>query len=364
MVARHKRYETGGPGVGHSARKTVARVLTVLVTCAVAAVIIFAGVCFLIFRGPSGAARDLVVTTLLETPALDALPQVFLTDSQIADILARSSMGSVDVSVQDPQLVDYRQEQEESRALDRNAVDLLVTDHATFRAQLLVVNDPNRMRVAVPGEFGDRGLTIEELCGSNVAAIGAGLVDATRGEGGYPVGVVVCNGKARWLDTSEPGLYLVGFDGDGLLRIIDIRGKADFEVEQVIKDEDIRHAVTVSDRVGDLSASFGPIIVNGAVREYQGTGSGESARTAIGQRADGAVLLLTCSGNLLAGRAGATAQDLIAIMSGAGAVNACALSEGARAQMVYEGETLAGGSGMFATGDRQLMPSAFVVGAR
>ena len=354
----------GRQGGGLPMGKIVGRVLTVLVTCVIAAIIILAGVCFLVFRGPSGSARDLVVTTLIETPVFDALPQIFLTDSQIADILARSSMGSVDVSIQDPQLVDFRQELEESRALDRDAHDLLVTDHATFRAQLLVVNDPSRVRVSVPSEFGDRGLTIEELCGSSVAAIGAGLADTARGEGGYPVGVVVSNGQTRWLDTSESGLYLVGFDNEGFLRIIDIRGKADFEVEQVIKDENIRHAVTVSDQVGDLSASFGPIIVNGVAREYAGTGSGESARTAIGQRADGAVLLLTCSGNLLAGRAGATAEDLIAIMSGAGAVNACALSEGARAQMVYEGQTLAGGSGLLATGDRQLMPSAFVIKAR
>ena len=68
-------------------------------------------------------------------------------------------------------------------------------------------------------------------------------------------------------------------------------------------------------------------------------GGGKNPRTAIGQRADGSVLLLVVDGRQ-ANSLGATFKDLAYIMLEYGAVNACAMDGGTSTQMVYYGQVL------------------------
>ena len=63
--------------------------------------------------------------------------------------------------------------------------------------------------------------------------------------------------------------------------------------------------------------------------------SGVNPRTAIGQRADGAVLLLVVDGRQ-AYSLGATHNDLVDIMLEYGAVNACNLDGGSSSMMWFE----------------------------
>ena len=77
------------------------------------------------------------------------------------------------------------------------------------------------------------------------------------------------------------------------------------------------------------------LIQNGGINnEVYNTNSGYNPRTAIGQRADGAVILLCIDGRQ-AGSLGGTYADIINIMVEYEAVNACNLDGGSSTVMLY-----------------------------
>ena len=81
--------------------------------------------------------------------------------------------------------------------------------------------------------------------------------------------------------------------------------------------------------------SWGPfLIVNGKKSFIKGNGGwGYAARTAIGQRSDGIILLLVVNSNLTRTR-GANMVDLTEIMSNYGAINAANLDGGTSSVMI------------------------------
>ena len=86
------------------------------------------------------------------------------------------------------------------------------------------------------------------------------------------------------------------------------------------------------------AVTFGPaLIVNGKAAEVTGLGSGLNPRTAIGQRADGKVIMIAIDGRQ-ANSLGATYADLIKIFLDFGAVNAANLDGGSSTVMFYKGE--------------------------
>ena len=99
-------------------------------------------------------------------------------------------------------------------------------------------------------------------------------------------------------------------------------------------------------------------MVNGEGLIKNGSGGwGIAPRTAIGQRADGAVLLLVVDGRHL-DSIGASMADLISIMQEYGAINACNLDGGSSTAMVVNGEQLNDGTSVI--GSRRI-PSAVIV---
>ena len=83
---------------------------------------------------------------------------------------------------------------------------------------------------------------------------------------------------------------------------------------------------------------FGPVLIaNGEPCDPDKLTSGVNPRTAIGQRSDGAVLLVVIDGRQVISL-GATFQDLVEIFLSYGAVNACNLDGGSSTLMWYEGD--------------------------
>ena len=80
----------------------------------------------------------------------------------------------------------------------------------------------------------------------------------------------------------------------------------------------IRDCVNVSSDIGPF------LIINGEAQDVDGVGGGLNPRTAIGQRADGAILLLVVDGRQVTSL-GASFSDLQDIMLQYGAVNASAM---------------------------------------
>ena len=89
-------------------------------------------------------------------------------------------------------------------------------------------------------------------------------------------------------------------------------------------------------RSAKWDVSFGPaVVVNG--EKCSGLESGSNPRTAIGQRSDGAILLLVVDGRQI-NSLGATYGDIADIMLEFGAVNASNLDGGSSTMMIYDGE--------------------------
>ena len=85
---------------------------------------------------------------------------------------------------------------------------------------------------------------------------------------------------------------------------------------------------------------FGPtLIVNGNGLSGIGTGGGLNPRTAIGQRADGTIMLLVIEGRQ-ATSLGASYNDLIRVMLEYGAINAANLDGGSSSVMYYDNELI------------------------
>ena len=104
--------------------------------------------------------------------------------------------------------------------------------------------------------------------------------------------------------------------------------------------------------------SFGPALIVDGKPEYDPyMESGINPRTAIGQREDGALLLLVLDGRSI-NTLGATMEDVVNIMLEYGAVNAGNLDGGSSSVMVYGGEIINHCASV--TGPRRI-PTGFIV---
>ena len=92
-----------------------------------------------------------------------------------------------------------------------------------------------------------------------------------------------------------------------------------------------------------------------------GSGSGANPRTAIGQRADGTVLLLVTDGRGASGHLGATASDLIEVLSKYGAVNAANLDGGSSSSMYYNGKYEMTSVTLYYSNSSWRLPTGFIV---
>ena len=160
--------------------------------------------------------------------------------------------------------------------------------------------------------------------------------DGGSGLGGVPEGLTLVNGESVG-KTSDTSVF-VGFDDNGLMYV----GYFDaWSAEQ----NGIHNGV-----------SFGPILImNGEPVDANSLPSGVNPRTSIGQRADGAVMMLVIDGRQVHSM-GATYADCLNIMLDHGAVNAINMDGGSSTSMYYNGEYVNRNSSQH--GARPL-PSAF-----
>ena len=146
-----------------------------------------------------------------------------------------------------------------------------------------------------------------------------------------------------------------------ILRIVNITNKTNKEVEKFVKEEKIRDAVTFQEEASDANNHFVKLIINGEERQSNGLGSGANPRTAIGQRADGTVLLLVTDGRGKSSHFGATANDLIEIMSEYGAINAANIDGGSSSTMYYQDEYLMTSVTFYYSNSSWNLPEAFII---
>ena len=311
---------------------------------------------FLICHGPSASARNLFVTTILETGQLKFLASVFLSDSEISEIVSQNSLSTMQEEV-DTGLI----------TVDENTEKELIEIHKVsgnnFEGTMMIVNDPSKISLATTYPWSEYGKELDKLVTENnaIAGINGGLYYSDANKGGRPLGVTVSNGEIQDMSLGANGLHLVGFDEDNILRIIDISNMNRNEIKELITTEKIRDAVSFQEEASDSNNHFVKLIINGEKRELNGMGSGANPRTAIGQREDGSVLLLVTDGRGKNGHLGATAADLIEIMSEYGAINAANIDGGSSSTMYYNGKYLMDSVTFYYSNSSWRLPTAFIV---
>lgn len=328
---------------------------------------------WMICHGPSTAASDLFVSTILETGQAKFLASWYFSEEEILEITSRNGMGDPMDEVNTGLITipnDPNGEQQGGEPFDLDAVTIEEISGRTFYAKMLIINDPSRVKMATIYPWSDfnrnkSGQTLEELVtgGNYLAGINGGIYYSDGNWGGRPMGVVVSHGELQYNDP-KAGDVLVGFNEDNILIIKDLSGMTAAQVEQLVADERVRDAICFKDIDDGDDNHFTTLIVNGKAREITGTGSGANPRTVIGQRADGAVLMLVTDGRGAAGHLGATAQDLISIMLDYGAVNAANLDGGSSSAMYYDGGYEMTSVTLYYSTSSWKLPTAFVVERR
>lgn len=226
--------------------------------------------------------------------------------------------------------LEFPDKSEEERAIlerysNNNDYKVIPISGSKFSGYLIAVYEPERMHVAVTSKFGVDGEYVDKMVSDNNALLGinaGGFADADfNGDGGTPAGLTITRNKmvaSDYYNSSRGGI--VGFNAQNKL---------------ILKDLDSNGVV--SEGMRDC-VSFAPyLIVDGQAQTMTGSGafgpSGRTARSVIGQREDGIVLLLCVDGDRTKGE-GATLPEIIEIMQSYGAVQASDLDGGTSCQLV------------------------------
>lgn len=208
---------------------------------------------------------------------------------------------------------------------EEDGVNITKIHGGNYVARLIRVSDPSRVYLGVTSKLMKFGEKLVTICENNnaLAGINAGGFDDPNGSGngGTPSMLLVKDYEILFCDGADKH-PVIGFNEDNVL----ILGEF---TDQEILDKRIRDAV-----------SFGPfVILNREKAKVKGMAGGYDPRTAIGQTADGTVLLLVIDGRQ-PGLEGGNMKTVMDIMWEYGAVNAANLDGGSSATMVLNDEII------------------------
>ena len=322
-----KKKKKGSGLLGRIIRRFFLVVFTVIIL-AVAALCL---VMNLVFNGPSPAARKILTMSLTEASATKWVPGLFLDEQTVAAIRKNVDAELPDEVTDTSQVVIQTGSLASTDEWAGYPDGIYVEDiqGKTFNAHIMIIRDPSQvyMATSTSGNFsrnvpGKRITEVIETEGA-IAAVNAGAFfdNGTAGPevGSTPEGLVIAGGQVRWNSGKAPEEGFVGFNEDNIM-IVAKTMTAEKAMELKIRD----------------GCCFGPVLImNGEVSmEAYNSASGYNPRTALGQRADGAVIFLCIDGRQ-AGSIGGTYADIIDIMLEYGAVNACNMDGGSSSVMLY-----------------------------
>ena len=297
-------------------------------------ILIFVGlvmVCNLIFNGPSTTARDRLTMSMRESSGMKWCPGLFIGDDTVAEIEKITAAELPDELSDNSQIkIDLDNVLSGTDEWENHPDGIRIEEVSgdTYNAYVMIIRDPSRVYLATSSDSfstskpGTRITQQIETEGA-VAAINAGAFydDGTGNPivGSVPEGLVISEGAVRWTSGQAPQEGFVGFNNENVM-IVAKTMTADKAMELGIRD----------------GCCFGPVLImnNTVNEEAYNAKSGLNPRTAIGQRADGAVIFLCIDGRQ-ASSMGGTYADIIDIMVEYGAVNACNLDGGSSTVMLY-----------------------------
>ena len=329
-----KKKKKGGGFFGRLIRRFFLLLFTIVILVAAALILVMN----MVFNGPSPAAQEVLTMSLIEASATKWVPALFIGEERVAEIrasvnqeLPQDVSSSTKVVIQKANAITGNAD-EWANYPDGIRIERVAGD--TYNAHVMIVRDPStvymgtsteKFSTAIPGK---RITEMMESTPDAIAAINAGAFfdDGTANAtvGSYPLGLVVSEGRIAWESGKQPGLEgFAGFNDENIL-VVSQKNLTKKEAEEYnIRD----------------GCCFGPVLLmDGEVNlEAYNNNSGFNPRTAIGQRADGAVIFVCIDGRQVASPGG-TYADIINIMVEFGAVNACNMDGGSSSVKMYRDE--------------------------
>ena len=308
-----------------TAKKIIGRSFLVLATALIMVIVTVFSACFMVCYGPSQSLRDMLVISAKQASATKWVPSLFMSEQTIQSIMDNSEKLNTDVIDAAAYIKETDSDEWDSSI---NGVKLEFISKPNFKAYITLVKDPERVKVGVSSSnfaTATEGARIFDIAEKYnvIAAINGGEFSDPGGvgKGSAPIGLTYSFGKMVWNDGANR--TFIGFDSNN----------------QLICSESMTQKE--ADRLGIRDAvSFqnGNVIIqktNDDIHLFYGDqNTGTAQRTAIGQRADGTVILLVTDGRT-ANSIGATRNDVIEIMSSYGAINAGMLDGGSSSMMYF-----------------------------
>ena len=231
-----------------------------------------------------------------------------------------------------------------SSSADKKFIHTYSIKDGNFTSTLVEIGDPKKIKVGYSLQNLKADKTTSEIAKNHDALVaingGATLIDEEGKE--VCAGIAIHAGKIVYSNLKDDNSRqeVVGFNKNGVL----VTGK---HTLAEIKELDIQEGITLPIAI--------PLITNGKPAVLQ-SDLGVNPRTAIGQKADGTVLMLVIDGRR-ADCIGATLSEVQKIFIEHGAVNAVNLDGGSHSSMYYDGKIVNNPCG--SSGERPV-PSIFM----
>ncbi len=216
---------------------------------------------------------------------------------------------------------------------DKDIIESYKIETNNYKGYCLIINDPTRVKVAHTSELMTADETTSEIAKNNnaVAAINGisfGNISPEEaklsGNRKTSTGVVLSNGRVIYnglKDDQKSDLFAITKLGQLIVGSYSLNDLTTLDVQEAL-------------------TGFPSLVINGKKTEIDGDGGlGITPRTAIGQKKDGAIIMLAIEGNNTESL-GVTIKDEQEIIYELGAVNAINLGGGSATTMYYDNEII------------------------
>ena len=273
------------------------------------------GIMIIIILGKTQQIKSLIIGSSLNSLKHQYIARMLFSESEIKEVLSKYKIYE---TCEELETLDFSE-------CDSNDMEIYDIDTLTIKGHAIIVYHPELISIGY-SKYLEKGEKTSEMAKRNnaQAAINGGGFKYGK-DSKEPMGVIIHNEKVIYNELKDENIKqdIVGFTRDGML----IVGK---------------HSINDLKRIGIKEAvTFGPpLIVNGKKVDIEGDGGwGIAPGTAIGQRENGTVILMTLQGRSLK-TIGATIKDVQEQMIKLGAINATNLDGGNSSTMIYKGNIL------------------------
>lgn len=305
-----------------------------------------------LFYGPFEKARSIFVGTAMTSMNYQWLATSFLSQEKINKILGKEDSKE--------ELIRRNVGEEETKSVqvsaqsNNNVQYLLLDKNENFIGHVLVVSDALRVKIGYSSKIKDPipvGEETSQIAKNNdaIAAVNGGAFKDAEGEeqwtsnGGLPTGVIMTDGNVIFDDTNGSRAGMIAITKEGKL----IAGQ--YTLDE-LKSIGVSEAVSFDTTI---------LVSGGEMTDMSGDGGGGTApRTLIGQKKDGAIVLVVLDSIEKGSRSAATLKEAQEVMYKLGCYTAATLDGGKSSTMYYDNKVV--NSPSYAYGERNIA-SAIIV---